>query len=73
MKILIFFLLKSKYPNPIQNNRNQTKNIRTRPEVQKLPERVLYPYIEIPKNPKYPIRSRTGIRTPTPTYRPKLF
>ena len=49
MKNLFFFLLKSKYPNPIQNNRTRTKNIRTRPEVQKYPNGFSIP---IPKYPK---------------------
>ena len=45
MKILIFFS-KSKYPNPIRNNRILTKNSRTRPEVYKYPNGF---YTSIPK------------------------
>jgi len=46
---LILFFSKSKYPNPIRNNRTRTKNIRTRPEVQKYPNGF---YTSIPKYPK---------------------
>ena len=44
-----FFLLKSKYPNLIQNNRTRTKNIQTRPKVQKYPNEFS---IHIPKYSK---------------------
>ena len=47
MKNLIFFLLKSKY---LQNNRTQTKNIRT-PKYKNTRTKVLYPYTEISEIP----------------------
>ena len=48
LKKWIFFL-KSKYPNPIQNNWTRTKNTRTRSEVQKYSNGFSIP---IPKYPK---------------------
>ena len=56
---LILFFSKSKYPNPIRNNRTRTKNIRTRPEVQKYPNEF---YTSIPKYSK--IRNTRSERIP---------
>ena len=64
MKILIFFS-KSKYPNPIKNNRTRTKNTRTRPEVQKYPNGF---YTSIPKYPK--IRNTRSEPERVPEYPP---
>ena len=55
--INLIFFSKSKYPNPIRNNRTRTKNTRTQPENTEIPERILYIYTEIP------IQTRTGTRT----------
>ena len=37
LSFINFFFTKSKYPNPIRNNRIRTKNTRTQPEVRKYP------------------------------------
>ena len=54
-----FFLSKSKYPkrSEITEPEPDPKYRNTRTSS--------IPYTEIPENPKYPIRTRTGIRTPT--------
>ena len=63
------FFSKSKYLNPTRNNRTQTKNTCPNPiRSIEIPERVLYPYTEIPKNPKYLIRTRTSTPTAMRSY-----
>ncbi|WZY94560.1 hypothetical protein YC2023_066889 [Brassica napus] len=42
------------------------RRLRQKTSSTEIPERLLHLYTEIPKNQKYPIRTRTGTQTPTP-------